>query len=105
MIRARSRRIYGEKRNMSANLEKAIQEEVRELTDEQQRQVMAFVETFNRASQIGEPGIIHLSALLGAGMARCQLKQSQSLTRLPTGVRGGVCVNGGTARQKLPKTG
>lgn len=30
---------------MSANLEKAIQEEVRELTDEQQRQVMAFVES------------------------------------------------------------
>jgi hypothetical protein len=30
---------------MSANLEKAIQEEVRELTDEQQRQVIAFVES------------------------------------------------------------
>jgi hypothetical protein len=30
---------------MSANLEKAIQEEVRELTDDQQRQVMAFVES------------------------------------------------------------
>jgi hypothetical protein len=29
---------------MSANLEKAIQEEVRGLTDDQQRQVMAFVE-------------------------------------------------------------
>lgn len=29
---------------MSSNLEKAIQEEVRELTDDQQRQVMAFVE-------------------------------------------------------------
>ena len=30
---------------MSANLEKAIQEEIRELTDDQQRQVMAFVES------------------------------------------------------------
>ena len=30
---------------MSANLEKAIQEEVRDLTDDQQRQVMAFVES------------------------------------------------------------
>jgi hypothetical protein len=30
---------------MSANLEKAIQEELRELTDDQQRQVMAFVES------------------------------------------------------------
>ena len=30
---------------MSANLEKAIQEELRELTDEQQQQVMAFVES------------------------------------------------------------
>ena len=30
---------------MSANLEKTIQEEVRELTDDQQRQVMAFVES------------------------------------------------------------
>ena len=40
-----SRRIYGEEGTMSANLEKAIQEEVRELTDDQQRQVMAFVES------------------------------------------------------------
>jgi hypothetical protein len=31
---------------MSANLEKAIQEEVRELTDDQQRQVMDFVAGF-----------------------------------------------------------
>ncbi|HBB98797.1 MAG TPA: hypothetical protein DC054_25745 [Blastocatellia bacterium] len=30
---------------MSANLEKAIQKEVQELTDDQQRQVMAFVES------------------------------------------------------------
>jgi hypothetical protein len=30
---------------MSANLEKAIQDEVRDLTDDQQRQVMAFVES------------------------------------------------------------
>ncbi len=30
---------------MSANLEKAIQEEIRELTDDQQRQVIAFVES------------------------------------------------------------
>jgi len=30
---------------MYANLEKAIQEEVRDLTDDQQRQVMAFVES------------------------------------------------------------
>jgi len=30
---------------MSANLEKAIQEEVRDLTEDQQRQVMAFVES------------------------------------------------------------
>ena len=30
---------------MSANLERAIQEEIHELTDEQQRQVMAFVES------------------------------------------------------------
>jgi len=30
---------------MSTNLEKAIQEEIRELTDDQQRQVMAFVES------------------------------------------------------------
>jgi hypothetical protein len=30
---------------MSADLEKAIQEEIRELTDDQQRQVMAFVES------------------------------------------------------------
>jgi hypothetical protein len=30
---------------MSANMEKAIQEEVRRLTDEQQQQVMAFVES------------------------------------------------------------
>lgn len=30
---------------MSANLEKAIQEELSELTDDQQRQVMAFVES------------------------------------------------------------
>ena len=30
---------------MSANLEKAIQDELRELTDDQQRQVMAFVES------------------------------------------------------------
>jgi hypothetical protein len=30
---------------MSANLEKAIQEELRELTDDQQRRVMAFVES------------------------------------------------------------
>ena len=30
---------------MSANLEKAIQEEIRELTDDQLRQVMAFVES------------------------------------------------------------
>jgi hypothetical protein len=30
---------------MSANMEKAIQEEVRRLTDEEQQQVMAFVES------------------------------------------------------------
>ena len=30
---------------MSANLEKAIQEELHELSDDQQRQVMAFVES------------------------------------------------------------
>ena len=38
---------------MSANLEKAIQEEVRDLTDDQQRQVMAFVESLkpNQADQ------------------------------------------------------
>ena len=30
---------------MSANLEKTIQEKVRDLTDDQQRQVMAFVES------------------------------------------------------------
>ena len=30
---------------MSANLEKAIQEEIRELTDDQQRQVITFVES------------------------------------------------------------
>lgn len=30
---------------MSANLEKAIQAELRDLTDDQQRQVMAFVES------------------------------------------------------------
>jgi hypothetical protein len=30
---------------MSANLEKAIQEEIRELTDDQQQQVMAFLES------------------------------------------------------------
>lgn len=30
---------------LSANLEKAIQEELRELTDDQQRRVMAFVES------------------------------------------------------------
>ena len=35
---------------MSANLEKAIQEELRELTDEQQRQVMAFVESLKPRS-------------------------------------------------------
>lgn len=35
---------------MSANLEKAIQEEVRDLTDEQQRQVMAFVESLKPQS-------------------------------------------------------
>ena len=42
LLPARSRRIYDEERTMSANLEKAIQEEVR---DDQQRQVMAFVES------------------------------------------------------------
>lgn len=38
---------------MSANLEKAIQEEVRDLTDDQQQQVMAFVESLkpNRADE------------------------------------------------------
>ena len=48
-----SRRIYGEEGTMSANLEKAIQEEVRELTDDQQRQVMAFVESLkpNKANK------------------------------------------------------
>jgi hypothetical protein len=35
---------------MSASLEKAIQEEVRELTDDQQRQVMAFVESLKPKS-------------------------------------------------------
>jgi hypothetical protein len=35
---------------MSANLEKAIQEEVRELTDEQQQQVMNFVENLRPKS-------------------------------------------------------
>jgi hypothetical protein len=35
---------------MSANLEKAIQEELRELTDEQQRQVMTFVESLKPKS-------------------------------------------------------
>ena len=30
---------------MSTNLEKTIQEEIRDLTDDQQRQVMAFVES------------------------------------------------------------
>lgn len=35
---------------MSANLEKAIQEEVRELSDDQQRQVMAFVESLKPKS-------------------------------------------------------
>jgi len=35
---------------MSANLEKAIQKEVRELTDDQQRQVMAFVESLKPKS-------------------------------------------------------
>lgn len=34
---------------MSANMEKAIQEEVRTLSDEQQRQVMAFVESLKLA--------------------------------------------------------
>lgn len=42
----RSRRIVlKERMGMSANLEKAIQDEVRDLTDDQQRQVMAFVES------------------------------------------------------------
>ena len=35
---------------MSANLEKAIQDEVRDLTDDQQRQVIAFVETLKPSS-------------------------------------------------------
>jgi hypothetical protein len=33
---------------MSTNLEKAIQDEIRELTDEQQREVIAFVESLKR---------------------------------------------------------
>ena len=47
MIRARSRRIkpLRNENEMSANLEKTIQEEVRDLTDDQQRQVMAFLES------------------------------------------------------------
>jgi hypothetical protein len=39
---------------MSANLEKAIQKEIRELTDDQQRQVIAFVESLKpRAADTG----------------------------------------------------
>ncbi len=39
-----TRRLYRRDEAMSANLEKAIQEKVRRLGDEQQQQVMAFVE-------------------------------------------------------------
>ena len=39
---------------MSANLEKAIQDEVRELTDDQQRQVMAFVESLKPRPSDGD---------------------------------------------------
>ena len=49
---------------MSTNLEKAIQEELRELTDEQQRQVMAFVEGLKPKGAVNGPrfsfvGIAH----------------------------------------------
>ena len=40
---------------MSANLEKAIRDELRELTDEQQRQVMAFVGSLKPKTVGNEP--------------------------------------------------
>ena len=50
---------------MSANLEKAIQDEVRDLTDDQQRQVIAFVESLkpkppaNETKRYSFVGIAH----------------------------------------------
>jgi hypothetical protein len=79
---------------MSANLEKAIQEELSQLTDDQQQQVMAFVESLKPKSRGKTESPIRLLVLLTAAMVRFQLRQNQSLTRLPIVVKDGVCFNG-----------
>jgi hypothetical protein len=85
---------------MSANLENAIQEKVRRLSDEQQQQVMAFVEALEPVPRDPHARRFSFVGIARSGNGALSTETESLLDEAADLVKGGVCLNGGAVRHE-----